>query len=120
MLHIAPLLLLSLVAPQDDGAASRPVDVGRSAMLEQVRAAVTALSSAAAKGPKTTRGFSAEYKGSMLVEGHYRTPGLRRRIPFRVAIDAGGPETLAVRTTTGNGPAASTETTLFDHGGVAR
>ena len=120
MLQLAPLCLLALLAPQDAGQASRPVDVLRSATIDQVRAAVAALQRAESAGPRPASGFSAVYAGGVLIEGHYRTPGFRRRIPVRVAIDCGGPAGLALRETTGEAPNGTAETTLFRGGRVVR
>src|SRR5436853_2499608 len=120
MLHLAPVLLVALVLPQDDRAATRPVDMTRSAILEQVRATIGALLASRSAGPDPARGFSAVYQGSVMIEGHYRTPGQRSRSPCRIAIDCRGPGVMAVRETSGTGARASTETTLFEDGRVAR
>jgi hypothetical protein len=120
MLPFASCVLLVLLAPQQDGAATRPVDVTRSATLDQVRAAVATAAAAESAGPRAARGFSVVYEGSFLLEGHDRLPGQRRRVPVRIAIDCGGQGTFALRETEGEGPKATTETTLFDAGRVAR
>jgi glyoxylase-like metal-dependent hydrolase (beta-lactamase superfamily II) len=120
MLRFAPLVLATLLSPQDDGAASRPVDVTRSAMLEQVRAAVEMVRAAESRGPKLARGFSAVYEGDVLLEAHDRLPGQRRRTPVRIAIDCAGPGRFAIRETTGRPGRVSTETTLVEGSQVAR
>jgi hypothetical protein len=107
MLPLAPLCVVVLLAPQGPGAESRP-DLLRSASLAQVRAAVASVSAAAAAAPAVDHGFSTVYRGSVLIEGHDRTPGLRRRVPVEIAIDCGGSGLLAVRETTGEGARAST------------